>query len=44
MSTDSLIEENDAPTIPLVPVGPDSLEIVTKDLAPGTDDWVKGKG
>jgi leucyl aminopeptidase len=44
MSTESLIEENDAPTIPLIPVGPDSLEIVTKDLAPGTDGWVKATG
>ena len=44
MSVDNLIEDDGAPTIPLIPVGSDSLEAVTKDLPPGMDGWIKATG
>jgi len=44
MSMDYLIEDDGAPAIPLIPVVADSLEIVAKDLSPGTESWIKSAG
>lgn len=44
MSMDYLIEDNGSPAVGLIPVGPDSLADVVKNLPAGTAGWVKAAG
>lgn len=44
MSMDYLIEDDGAPAVPLIPVGPDSLANAMKNLPAGTVEWVKATG
>jgi len=44
MSMDYLIEDDGAPAVPLIPVGPDSLANAVKDLPAGAVEWVKATG
>ena len=41
MPLDYLIEDDDTPAVPLIPVGPDSLDDVAKTLPSGAVEWVK---
>jgi len=44
MSVDYLIEDDGAATVPLIPVGPDTIETVAKTLPQGSGDWIKANG
>jgi len=44
MSIDNLIEDDGASTVPLIPVGPSTVETVAKELPPGTEGWIKATG
>ena len=41
MPLDYLIEDDGTPAVPLIPVGPDSLDDVAKTLPAGAVEWVK---